>query len=69
MPPQLPALKRKRDKDLIDDNKISKHIRVLLAIKAIEIEDNNDSKELITGLIPIPQIYKETINNPVYRPR
>ena len=61
----MPALKRKRDKDLIDDERISKHIRALLAMKAVKIEDDNNEK----GSIPIPQIYKEAINNPVYGPK
>ena len=63
LPPWLPALKRKRDENLFDDDRISKHIRVLLAMKAIEIEEDDTDEQ---GSIPIPQTYDEAVNDPVY---
>lgn len=63
--PWLPALKRKRDEDIVDDDRVSKHIKALLAMKALELED----QQLLIGYIPIPTSYEEAINDPDYGPR
>lgn len=57
----LPALKRKRDDEMGEDERITKHIKALLAMKAIEIEN-----EQIMGPIPLPASYEEAINDPIY---
>ncbi len=58
--PWLPALKRKRDDEMGEDERVSKHIKTLLAMKAVEAEDD------IMGPIPIPKSYQEAINDPIY---
>lgn len=60
--PWLPALKRKRDSEMDEEEQITKHIRALLAMKAVEIQDDNE----IMGPIPLPNSYEEAINDPIY---
>ena len=59
--PWLPALKRKRDEEIDDDEKVTKHIKALLAMKAIETA-------AIMGPIQLPNSYEEAITDPVYGP-
>ena len=59
--PWLPALKRKRDKEIDNDEKVTKYIKALLAMKVIETT-------IIIGPIPLPNSYKEAITNPIYKP-
>ena len=43
-----------------EDERILKHVKTLLAMKTIEVQND------IMGLIFIPKSYKEAINDPVY---
>ena len=47
-----------------EDERITKHIKALLTIKAIEIE----KKQQIMNLIFIPKFYKKAINDLIYNP-
>ena len=62
-PPYLPGgVKRKRDLDDDIDPKTIKHIKMMLAMKAMELEEEENT----TGDIPIPKTYEEAVNDPVY---
>lgn len=67
--PWLPALKRKRDDEMGEDENVSKHIRALLAMKATEIEEEEDEQGPVLVRVPIPTTYEEAINDPVYGSR
>ena len=55
----LPALKRKRDNEISDDIRLPKHIKALMAMKAVEDVDEQ-------GYVPVPESYTEAIEHPVY---